>query len=184
MCCRWGIWECAWPTRKPMGWPSCPSQPRSSGWPKRGTPTVPSRAGICGGVSKIKAVSKAIVEKVDQEKSYGDRLAMEKDIFRDCVNVHDLPDIFHYWSDGKIRPKLEVFGFSGPLGMVDKYLGDHCASNQGRAVRSTSLGSGIGDREIGMAESLIGKGHRNFAIQCLDLKPAMLERIRAAAAGD
>jgi SAM-dependent methyltransferase len=119
---------------------------------------------------------------VDQGKSYGDRLAMEKDIFRDCVNVHDLPDIFHYWSDGRIRPKLEVFGFSGPLGMFDKYLGEHCASNQGRAVRFVSLGSGNCDLEIGMAQSLIGKGYQNFVIDCLDLNPAMLERGRAAAA--
>ena len=120
--------------------------------------------------------------RLGRSKSYDARAAAEKDIFRDCVNVHDLPDIFHYWSDGKIRPQLEVFGFSGPLGMFDKYLEEHCASQKNRPVRFVSLGSGNCDLEIGMARSLIAKGYENFVIDCLDLNPAMLERGRAAAA--
>jgi SAM-dependent methyltransferase len=120
--------------------------------------------------------------RLGRSKSYDARAAAEKDIFRDCVNVHDLPDIFHYWSDGKIRPQLEVFGFSGPLGMFDKYLEEHCVSQKNRPVRFVSLGSGNCDLEIGMAQSLIAKGHQNFVIDCLDLNPAMLERGRAAAA--
>jgi len=124
--------------------------------------------------------------KLGSNKSYDDRLAWEKGFYEDQVNVHDLPDIFHYWSDGKIRPKLEVFGFSGPLGMFDKYLSEHCATDQGRAVqgravRFVSVGSGNCDLEIGLAQSLIARGHQNFVIDCLDLNPAMLERGRTAA---
>ena len=29
---------------------------------------------------------------------YLDALAQEKDRFENCLNVHDLPAIFHYWS--------------------------------------------------------------------------------------
>jgi SAM-dependent methyltransferase len=119
--------------------------------------------------------------KSGSNKSYDARLAWEKGFYEDQVNVHDLPDIFHYWSDGRIRPKLEAFGFSSPAGMFDKYLGEQCASNQGRAVRFVSLGSGNCDLEIGMAQSLIAEGHQNFVIDCLDLNPAMLERGRASA---
>jgi hypothetical protein len=112
--------------------------------------------------------------KLGSNKSYDARLAWEKGFYEDQVNVHDLPDIFHYWSDGTIRPKLEIFGFSGPLGMFEKYLGEHCATGQGRAVRFVSVGSGNCDLEIGLAQSLIAKGHQNFVIDCLDLNPAML----------
>ena len=120
--------------------------------------------------------------KLVSNKSYDARLAWEKGFYEDQVNVHDLPDIFHYWSDGKVRPKLEVFGFSGPLGMFDKYLEEHCAFDKNRAVRFVSVGSGNCDLEIGMAQSLTSKGRQNFVIDCLDLNPAMLERGRAAAA--
>jgi len=119
--------------------------------------------------------------RLGRSKSYDARAAAEKDIFRDCVNVHDLPDIFHYWSDGKIRPQLEVFGFSGPLGMFDKYLEEQCALKRGRSARFVSLGSGNCDLEIGMARALVAKGHHDFVIDCLDLNPAMLDRGRAAA---
>jgi SAM-dependent methyltransferase len=123
---------------------------------------------------------------LDSNKSYDARLAWEKGFYEDQVNVHDLPDIFHYWSDGTIRPKLEIFGFSGPLGMFDKYLSEHCATDQGRAVqgravRFVSVGSGNCDLEIGLAQSLIARGHQNFVIDCLDLNPAMLDRGRTAA---
>jgi SAM-dependent methyltransferase len=120
--------------------------------------------------------------RLGRNKSYDARIASEKSFYEDQVEVHDLPDIFHYWSDGKVRPQLEVFGFSGPAGMFDKYLDEHCASNQGRTVRFVSLGSGNCDLEIGVARALVAKGHRNFVIDCLDLNPAMLDRGRSAAA--
>ena len=114
-------------------------------------------------------------------RDYEARVTAEKDIFKDCVNVHDLPAIFHYWSNRTIRPQLEVFGFSGPVGMFEKYLEEQCASGKDRMVRFVSVGSGNCDLEIGLAQALIRKGWQNFVIDCLDLNPAMLERGRTAA---
>jgi SAM-dependent methyltransferase len=116
-----------------------------------------------------------------QPRDYEARVTAEKDIFKDCVNVHDLPAIFHYWSNGKIRPQLEVFGFSGPVGMFEKYLEEQCASGKDRMLRFVSVGSGNCDLEIGLAQALIRKGYENFVLDCLDLNPAMLERGRAEA---
>ena len=116
-----------------------------------------------------------------QPRDYEARVAAEKDVFKDCVNVHDLPAIFHYWSDGKIRPQLEVFGFSGPVGMFEKYLEQQCASTTDRVLRFVSVGAGNCDLEIELAQALIRKGWQNFVIDCLDLNPDMLERGRAAA---
>src|SRR5262245_11249249 len=116
-----------------------------------------------------------VMTTLEQPREYEARVAAEKDIFKDCVNVHDLPAIFHYWSDGKIRPQLEVFGFSGPVGMFEKYLQEQCASEKDRVVRFVSVGSGNCDLEIGLAQALVRKGCQNFVIDCLDLNPAMRE---------
>jgi SAM-dependent methyltransferase len=124
---------------------------------------VEKAAGILGGVN------------------YQDRLAAEKAFFEDCTNVHELPDIFHYWSNGKIRPQQEVFGFSSPNGMFEKYLSEHCERGRGRTQRFVSIGSGNCDLEIELARALLRRGHDRFIIECLDLNPAMLERGRAVA---
>ena len=113
--------------------------------------------------------------------TYEDRIAAERAFFEGCTNVHELPDIFHYWSDGKIRPQQEVFGFSSPIGLFEKNLAEQCERGRGRAQRFISIGSGNCDLEIGLARSLLARGHRCFAIECLDLNPAMLERGRAMA---
>jgi hypothetical protein len=108
--------------------------------------------------------------------NYEDRIAAEKAFFESCTNVHELPDIFHYWSDGKIRPQQEVFGFSNPIRMFEKNLAEHCERGRGRAQRFISIGSGNCDFEIELARSLLARGHQSFVIECLDLNPAMLER--------
>ena len=45
---------------------------------------------------------------------YGARVAEEISRFREEIEVHALPPIFHYWLDRYVRPKLEAFGFSHP----------------------------------------------------------------------
>ncbi len=61
-----------------------------------------------------------------QDDSYGARVAAEKGVYEDCVTVHDLPKIFHYWSNKYVRPKLEALGFSTPNEMFRKYLEEQC----------------------------------------------------------
>jgi len=117
------------------------------------------------------------------DKDYQARVSQELSAFQDCLQVHDLPDIFHYWSHEKIRPRLEAFGFSSPTGMFKKYLEDFCARESGRKLRFVSIGSGNCDLEVDIARHLVAAGHSNFVIDCLDLNPAMLERGRAEAQG-
>jgi hypothetical protein len=65
------------------------------------------------------------------------------------VEVHELPDIFHYWSNRYMRPQLEAFGFSSPDGMFRKYLVEQCQARKNDAKRFLSIGSGNCDLEIG-----------------------------------
>lgn len=117
-----------------------------------------------------------------QDERYRARIAAEKGKYEDCINVHDLPPIFHYWSNKYIRPKLEAFGFSSPNDMFKKYLLEQAKRRPQEPLRFASIGAGNCDLEIALAIYLRAQGVADFVIDCLELNPAMLERGRAAAA--
>jgi SAM-dependent methyltransferase len=117
-----------------------------------------------------------------EDENYHARLKAEKGIYEDCLKVHDLPPIFHYWSNKYIRPKLEAFGFSTPNDMFKKYLAAQCERRPHEALRFASIGAGNCDLEINLALHLRSRGRSNFVIDCLELNPTMLERGCAAAA--
>ena len=121
----------------------------------------------------------------DAAAAYATRIADERAIFADQVEVHDLPAIFHYWSNRYLRPKLEAFGFSNPDELFANYLQRAHADAGSSPVRFASLGSGNCDTEVRVAQLLVERGVRDFTIDCIDINPTMLERGRvlAAAAG-
>ena len=112
--------------------------------------------------------------------SYAARLATEQSIYHDCLDVHELPGIFHYWSERYVRPKLEALGFSSPNEMLLKYAAERCGRGGG-PKRVASIGPGNCELEIELASRLRAVGCGDFAIECLELNTAMLERGRAAA---
>jgi len=120
----------------------------------------------------------------NDSNDYQARLGAETWIYRDCLNVHDLPEIFHYWSNKYVRPQLEAFGFSTPGELFRNCLEEHCERRTGSAPRFLSIGSGNCDLEIEMASILCAKRHTDFVIDCLDLNPAMLERGCSSAASN
>jgi SAM-dependent methyltransferase len=115
------------------------------------------------------------------QNSYDAQVRAEIDLFKNWTNIHELPDIFHYWSNSKVRPKLEAFGFSSPVDMFKLYLKQQCQRETIRPLRFFSIGSGNCDLEVEFARHLISAGYSNFVIECLDLNPSMLERGRVAA---
>ena len=119
---------------------------------------------------------------IDQEAAaYATRLAAENRLYRDDVDIHHLPEIFHYWSNRYIRPKLEAFGFSRPEGLFGKYVGEQFRRGENLHKRFVSFGSGNCNMEVDLAVELRAQGHSDFVVDCIDLNPAMLERGRAAA---
>ena len=118
-----------------------------------------------------------------QGAGYRARVAAETGIYKDCVDVHELPPVFHYWSNKHLRPKLEAFGFSAPNDMFRQYLLAQAQRRPRGALRFASIGAGNCDLEIALASSLRDQGHADFVIDCLELNPTMLERGRAGAAG-
>jgi SAM-dependent methyltransferase len=113
---------------------------------------------------------------------YAARLAAEDRLYRDDIDVHSLPEIFHYWSNRYIRPKLEAFGFSTPEGMFRKYLDEQFERDPSRPKRFVSFGSGNCNMEIQLAVDFRADGHSHFVIDCVDLNSTMLQRGRVSAA--
>ncbi len=114
--------------------------------------------------------------------AYADRVRAETTFFGGCRDVHELPAIYHYWSDKFLRPKLERFGFSHPEAVFSHYLSEgYVASKHAQRV-FLSVGSGLGDTEVRLAEELVRRGHRDFTIECLELNDELLERGQALAA--
>jgi SAM-dependent methyltransferase len=115
----------------------------------------------------------------DPDQAYTKRVTTEKHAYIDCKSVHDLPEIFHYWSNRHVRPRLEILGFGSPYELFLR-----CATKSCDAlgpVRFMSIGCGNCDLELLLASDLRDSGYRNFEIDCVDLNSAMLERGRAAA---
>ena len=113
--------------------------------------------------------------------NYEEALTAERRIYDHCVDVHNLPDIFHYWSNRHMKPKLEAFGFSTVNDFFVTHLETQCRLNPQCTGAFVSLGSGNCDTEIEIARRLVAAGVTNFTLECVDLNPVMLERGRDAA---
>lgn len=124
---------------------------------------------------------KAELEAARSTDDYAERLSREQEIFNDQTEVHDLPSIYHYWSNTHLRPQLEQFGFSNPDEFFALYLRQAACDTGDQCLRFASVGCGNCDTEIRVAQLLIERGITNFTIDCLDINAAMLERGRSAA---
>jgi SAM-dependent methyltransferase len=112
------------------------------------------------------------------DAEYARRLHNEKGQFDDCLNVHELPDIFHYWSNRYLRPMFESFGFSSPNDFFLQYIRRQCGQDRTRDISIVSIGAGNCDLEIELGERLLADGCVNFRIDCLEINEKMLERAR------
>jgi SAM-dependent methyltransferase len=118
--------------------------------------------------------------------AYQARMRQEIEAYRQVENVHDLPEIFHLWSNRYVRTKMEaVFEVSSFNDFYTKYMLRYAAENPGEKVEIASLGAGNGDMEVGLGKVLRDKGFTGFHFTCMDVNPDMLARGRvlAAAAG-
>ena len=110
------------------------------------------------------------------DSEYLRRVRAEKSIFDDQIDVHALPEIFNYWSNTYLRPKLESFGFSHPDAFFAHYLAKTYAEKTIRPLRFISIGAGNSDTEVRVARMLVDQGMHDFRLHCLELNSNMIER--------
>ncbi|MES2624716.1 MAG: class I SAM-dependent methyltransferase [Pseudomonadota bacterium] len=116
------------------------------------------------------------------DDDYSRRVAKELESYNETTNIHDLPPIFHYWSNKYLVPKLAPFGITDPEQFFFLYAQKFHAHFPEQAIRMVSIGSGNCDMEARMAQRLVEKGITTFTIECLDINTNMLERGREVAA--
>lgn len=117
--------------------------------------------------------------RIEADAEYACRLLNEQRHFDDCLNVHELPDIFHYWSNRYLRPMFEPFGFSSPNDFFLQFIRRRCEQNEARDISIVSIGAGNCDLEIELGEQLLAAGLGNFRIDCVEINGNMLDRARA-----
>lgn len=124
--------------------------------------------------------STLVGDKLGARGEYAARLRAEQSTFEAQVNVHDLPAIYHYWSNKFLLPKLKAFGFSCPNSFYVMHLLKQLHTPNGPS-RFVSIGAGNCDTEVEVARMLRSAGATNFTIECLDINEDMLNRGRALA---
>jgi SAM-dependent methyltransferase len=115
------------------------------------------------------------------DEIYSAKVIAELERYADQEEVHDLPAIYHFWSERYCLPLLQELGFDGLNDFLDRHVADQCAKRAPERVRLVSLGAGNGDTEIGIAERLRQQGIENLELVLLELNPQMLERAMAVA---
>ena len=73
-----------------------------------------------------RAIGGAAVQRAEDPELYVARLESEQAFYKDCTEVHDLPEIFHYWSNKYLVPMFEPFGFKSPNDFFLKFIRDKC----------------------------------------------------------
>jgi SAM-dependent methyltransferase len=110
---------------------------------------------------------------------YQARLRSESEQFDQCLNVHELPDIFHYWSNRYLLPMFQTFGFASPNDFFLKQVMQRCRISAPSPVTVVSVGAGNCDLEIEIAEQLAAAGLDNGRIDCIEINGNMIDRARA-----
>ncbi len=148
-------------------WPEPWSLPISARRPSEVTPPLATFPSSCTTIS--------------ESSGYSDKVLMELTNFQDIANVHALPDIYHYWSNKHLLPKITSLGFESLDQFFLHYIIESAEKVPKESVTIVSFGSGNCDFEIGLAVKLIQRGVTNFHFTCLELNQAMLDRGRELA---
>lgn len=117
------------------------------------------------------------------ELDYQMRLENERGQFDECLDVHELPDIFHYWSNKYLVPMFSPCGFTNPWDFFFKFIREKCEEHADDCCAVVSIGSGNCDLEIQLAERLVAEGLENFRIDCIEINSKMADRARERLAG-
>ncbi|HMD57219.1 MAG TPA: class I SAM-dependent methyltransferase [Solirubrobacteraceae bacterium] len=116
-----------------------------------------------------------------ENESYDTKVSAELARYEAQEEVHDLPPIYHYWSERYCLPLLAEVGFAGLEDFFDEHVAEQCEIRAPERARLVSLGAGNGDTEIGILDRLRHRGIDNLELVLLELNPQMLARATADA---
>lgn len=110
------------------------------------------------------------------KSKYEEDLVAQIDQYKNVENIHELPEIFHYWSNKHLLGKLQaIFDVGTVVDFYAKPIGDLLQKSR-KNENLLSLGSGDSSMEVEIAKRLLEKGHTNFKLSCLEVAPNLIER--------
>ncbi len=110
------------------------------------------------------------------QSDYEKKLTEEINRYKDVADIHQLPDIFHYWSNKYLAPMIRSYGFYSINEIYVHYMQEACQRLYGKTMRFVSIGAGNCELEVDLAMRLSSSGVKNFVFECLDINPDMLQR--------
>lgn len=107
------------------------------------------------------------------------RALAEKIKYSGVSEVHELPAIFHYWSQRYVNPMLVDLGYDG---LEDFFIQHILRFADEPCIRLLSIGAGNCELDLALAARLKARGCTNIRYECLEINGQMLRRARARAA--
>ena len=113
-------------------------------------------------------------EDQNQNITYKSRLENELKRYSDKVNIHELPDIAHYWSNRYLSIYVKTLGYKSIRDIHFQHCKEACQTQE--EARFCSIGAGNCEVEVLLAKQLVESGLTNFTFECLDINRNMLDR--------
>jgi 2-polyprenyl-3-methyl-5-hydroxy-6-metoxy-1,4-benzoquinol methylase len=113
-------------------------------------------------------------------RTYQDLVAEQVVQYESVEDIHDLPPIYHYWTNRYVLPKLrDVMGVTGVVEFYVAHIVERMSRAPGRCAHIISLGAGDSSLEVNIVQALLAAGARNFKLHCIELSPILIERAKA-----
>ncbi len=113
----------------------------------------------------------------DPSLTYEARLNAQIEQYRQAKNIHELPEIFHYWSNKFLRPRLnEVMGVDSITDFYAGHFAQACERTASCQRSFLSMGSGDSSVEIEVVKRLLALGLQTFNFTCLEVSPPLVDR--------
>lgn len=122
-----------------------------------------------------KSVFRALTAPMPARMRYRCQAAAERVIFALTPKVHELPPIFHYWSNRYLRPQMQGLGFSDPDDFFIQTSAQVLGASTDAKQTLLSIGCGRAELELAIAQNLIKNGLHDFQILGLDISAEVIE---------
>lgn len=132
--------------------------------------------------SDIKTSSLSLSKKnITTDSAYLNKIQQELLIYERQVDIHNLPSIYHYWSNKHLKPIIDEAGIRSMEDFFGRNMLEANRRTGTSSARFLSIGAGNCDLEVNIAKYIKLQGYADFVLECIEINPNMLERGRILA---